>query len=66
MHMQMPILVIAGFFMARFFQIRFPGFFEKWNRNGVPGIRLFSIIMVYWMIPRTMDEALTFTECRII
>jgi hypothetical protein len=25
----------------------------------VPGITLFVIIMVYWMLPRTMDEALT-------
>lgn len=58
MHMQMPMLVVAGFFMARFFQIRFPHFFEKWNSNGVPGIILFIIIIVYWMLPRTMDEAL--------
>ena len=59
MHMQMPLLVIAGFLMAKFFQTRFPHFFEKWNHNGVPGIILFVIIWVYWMIPRTMDEALT-------
>lgn len=65
MHMQMPALVIAGFFMARFFQIRFPRFFEKWNGNGVPGIILFTIISVYWMIPRTMDEALTTQSAEI-
>lgn len=59
MHMQMTALVIAGFFMARFLQTRFPGFFDKWNRNGAPGIMLFVIIMVYWMLPRSMDEALT-------
>lgn len=59
MHMQMPLLVIAGFFIARFFLDRFPRFFEKYNQNGLPGILLFSIIMIYWMLPRTMDEALT-------
>jgi hypothetical protein len=59
MHMQMPMLVIAGILMACFFQKRFPGFFEKWNSNGVPGITLFVVIMVYWMLPRSMDEALT-------
>jgi hypothetical protein len=59
MHMQMPMLVIAGFLMAAFFQKRFSGFFNKWNSNGTPGITLFVIIMVYWMLPRTMDEALT-------
>lgn len=65
MHMQMPMLVIAGLLMADFFQKRFPGFFEKWNSNGLPGIILFSIIMVYWMLPRSMDEALTVTTVEI-
>jgi hypothetical protein len=59
MHMQMPMLIIAGFFIGRFFLDRFPQFFEKYNQNGLPGILLFTIIMVYWMLPRTMDEALT-------
>ncbi|WP_240376977.1 hypothetical protein [Bacillus piscicola] len=60
MHMQMPLLVAAGFLMGRFLQNKFPLFFEKWNHNGVPGIVLFVIIWSYWMIPRAMDEALTF------
>ncbi|MFK9094027.1 hypothetical protein [Bacillus salipaludis] len=59
MHMQMPILVFAGFIMARFFRLRFPYFFEKWNGNGVPGILLFLITVSYWTIPRAMDDALT-------
>src|SRR5699024_4781808 len=58
MHMQMPMLVAAGFFMARFFQLRFPRFFKRWNSNGIPGIILFAVIWMYWLIPRTMDEAL--------
>lgn len=58
MHMQMPLIVIAGFLMAPFFQQKFPQFFWKWNENGIPGILLFIIIILYWMIPRTMDDAL--------
>lgn len=65
MHMQMPMLVIAGFLMAKFFLVSFPTFFEKLNQNGVPGILLFSIIMSYWMLPRTMDEALTVTGVEV-
>nr|WP_263323709.1 hypothetical protein [Neobacillus sp. Marseille-Q6967] len=65
MHMQMPMLVIAGFFMAGLIQGKFPSFFEKYNQNGVPGILLFTIIMVYWMLPRTMDEALTVPSVEI-
>lgn len=59
MHMQMPMLVFAGFLIAKFFLVKYPRFFEKWNSNGVPGISLFVIITVYWMIPRAMDEALS-------
>ncbi|MGM8366100.1 hypothetical protein ACLIBG_11570 [Virgibacillus sp. W0181] len=59
MHMQMPLLLAAGMLMTPFFQKRFPGFFAKWNENGVPGIVLFMVIVSYWMLPRAMDEALT-------
>lgn len=58
MHMQMPLLVIVGMLFTPYLKKKFPRFFEKWNSNGVPGIVLFMIIMLYWMIPRTMDEAL--------
>ncbi|MFD1848519.1 hypothetical protein [Oceanobacillus bengalensis] len=65
MHMQMPLFVVAGFLMAPFFQKRFPNFFAKWNSNGVPGIILFMIIVLYWLLPRTMDEALTIPAVEI-
>ncbi|TMN23064.1 hypothetical protein FFL34_13945 [Lentibacillus cibarius] len=59
MHMQMTLLVISGLLMGRFFQLKFPQFFSKWNHNGIPGILLFAVIWSYWMVPRAMDEALT-------
>lgn len=65
MHMQMPLFVIAGMLMAPYLKQRFPGFFSKWNHNGVPGILLFFIIMVYWMLPRAMDEALAYQSVEI-
>ncbi|MUK90122.1 hypothetical protein GMD78_17250 [Ornithinibacillus sp. L9] len=65
MHMQMPLLVISGFLMAPFFQKKLPAFFEKWNQIGIPGIFLFIIIMSYWSIPRTMDDALTIQAVEI-
>ena len=65
MHMQMPLLIIAGFLMAKFFLMRFPQLFEKWNQNGVQGILLFLIILFYWMLPRTMDEALTLNSVEV-
>lgn len=59
MHMQMPLLVISGFFIGKYVLDRFPSFFENWNGNGVPGILLFVVVIGYWMLPRAMDEALT-------
>lgn len=65
MHMQMPLFMISGMLMYPFFQKKFPRFFEKWNGNGIPGILLFMIIVIYWMLPRTMDEALTIPAVEI-
>lgn len=65
MHMQMTLFVFSGILMARFFQLRFPNFFEKWNRNGIPGIILVVMIWTYWMLPRAMDEALTVPSVEI-
>lgn len=62
MHMQMPLLVITGMLMNPFILKHFPLLFKKCNRNGLPGILLFIIIMTYWMIPRIMDEALSSTS----
>jgi hypothetical protein len=58
MHMQMPLLVIAGCLMGRAVQIKLPQFLAKWNDGGIPGILLFTIITVLWMVPRMMDDAL--------
>ncbi|GGA74641.1 hypothetical protein [Ornithinibacillus halotolerans] len=65
MHMQMPLLVIVGILITPFLKSRFPNFFSTWNKNGIPGMLLFLIIVIYWMIPRTMDEAITVTEIEI-
>ncbi|WP_194074640.1 hypothetical protein [Oceanobacillus halophilus] len=60
MHMQMPLLVLVGMLFTPYLKQIFPGFFNKWNDNGIPGIVLFIIVICYWMmLPRTMDEALT-------
>src|SRR5690625_2625171 len=55
---QMPLLIIAGYFMGQFFQKKYPKFFSRWNENGIAGMLLFVIITMYWMIPRMMDETL--------
>lgn len=58
MHMQMPLLAVAGMLMTPLLQKMFPGLFANWNKNGVPGILMVFLIVIFWLIPRTMDEAL--------
>lgn len=65
MLVQIPLLIYSGWLMARFFQQKFPRFFEKFNSNGIPGIIMFIIITTYWMIPRVMDETLTLHSVEI-
>lgn len=59
MHMQMPLLGIVGLLMTPYLKEKRPAFFRKWNQNGIPGIILFMLVIIYWLIPRAMDEALT-------
>ncbi|HLR23099.1 MAG TPA: hypothetical protein VK100_05175 [Pseudogracilibacillus sp.] len=59
MHMQMPLIAIGGMLLTPFLQKKFPSFFEKYNENGIPGIILFFIIMLYWIIPKAMDDVLS-------
>src|SRR5699024_3228646 len=65
MHVQMPLLGIAGMLMTPFLQQRFPYIFKKWNKNGIPGIMLFMIIVIYWLIARTLDEVLTLSNVEV-
>src|SRR5690625_2263866 len=58
MHMQMMLLFAAGLLMAPFFQKRFARIFDGFNKTGLPGVVLFLVILIYWMMPRSMDEAL--------
>ncbi|WP_188206327.1 hypothetical protein [Alkalibacillus aidingensis] len=58
MHMQMPMIIIAGFLIGDYLIKKFPNFFSKWNENGIPGAVLLVFVTLYWMIPKTMDDAL--------
>ncbi|WP_028782004.1 hypothetical protein [Thalassobacillus devorans] len=58
MHMQMTLFAAIGFLLAPGMIRKFPRFFEEWNPNGIPGLLLFVLVIVYWTLPRSMDEAL--------
>lgn len=58
MHVQMPFLAVTGMLMTPLLQKKFPKFFAKWNKDGIPGILLVLLVISYWLIPRAMDDAL--------
>jgi hypothetical protein len=60
MLVQLPLLIVVGWFIGEFLLEKAPRVFELLNDNGVPGIIVFVAITMFWMLPRTLDEALTF------
>lgn len=66
MLIQLPLLILSGWLIGRFVVNRFHTFFRNWNENGIPGILIVVFITTYWMIPRALDEALTFPSIEIL
>lgn len=66
MLVQLPLLIFAGWLIGRYFVKRFSKFFKTWNGNGIPGIIIVVWVTTYWMIPRTLDEALTLQSIEIV
>ena len=65
MHVQMPLLAVVGMLWAPLLKKKFPTFFSRWNEDGLPGLLLLSIVITYWIIPRAMDEAITYTTVEV-
>jgi hypothetical protein len=59
MLVQLPLLIVVGWLFGKVLISKFPSFFSNWNTNGIPGIIIVVFITMYWMLPRTLDEAVT-------
>lgn len=59
MLVQFPLLMVVGYLWGKPILEKCHQFFSKWNTTGVAGILVVLIVTTYWMIPRTMDEALS-------
>ncbi|WP_085993274.1 hypothetical protein [Oceanobacillus senegalensis] len=66
MLVQLPLLILVGWLVSKRQVKRLRSFFEKVNANGVPGIILVLSLSIYWMLPRSLDEALTFTHVEFL
>ena len=56
MLVQIPLLVTSGWLVGRKLT---SSYFEKINRNGIPGLLVGLFTLLFWMIPRWLDASLT-------
>lgn len=58
MLVQIPLLAVAGWWLAPFLTRRVATALSRWNRSGISGMLLASFAALVWMLPRMMDAAL--------
>lgn len=58
MLVQIPLLAVAGRWLAPLLMRRVVDVLSGWNRSGITGIVLVSLTGVLWMLPRMLDAAL--------
>jgi len=57
---EIPLLVYVGVLIAKVFSTTFDRLFASVNAGGIFGILLVTAVLVFWMIPRWLDAALSF------
>lgn len=58
MLVQIPLLAVAGWWLATWLPRRFTAAVARWNHSGVSGFVLASLVGMLWMVPRMLDAAL--------
>lgn len=58
MLVQIPLLALAGWWLAAPLARRSGAILAAWNRSGISGLLLASLVAMLWMLPRTLDAAL--------
>ena len=59
MLLQFPLLLLAGWLLAKGVPVRLTARLQQWNHAGIAGLLLVSMVLMFWMIPRALDMALT-------
>ncbi len=58
MLVQLPLLAIAGWLCAQCTPDGLDRRLARWNRRGISGLLLASLVSMVWMLPRAMDASL--------
>lgn len=59
MLVQIPMLVIIGWMTGKTLPAEWKAKIAPWNRWGITGMALTIVIMAYWMLPRSLDGAVS-------
>ncbi len=59
MLVQVPLLALAGWWLGPLVPRRAALALAPWNRAGISGLLLASLVAMVWMLPRALDAALT-------
>lgn len=59
MLLQIPLLVVVGWVLARAVPPRARALVDRWNHHGVTGLVLVTVVSAFWMLPRSLDAATT-------
>ena len=54
---QMPLLVFAGWHCGQVYSRSLERPMQYWNAGGVPGLLLVMFVLLFWMLPRSVDGA---------
>lgn len=59
MLIQIPMLVVIGWMTGKVLPVNWKSRIASWNRWGITGMALVIVIMAYWMLPRSLDAAVS-------
>lgn len=58
MIVQLPLLILAGFFIGKAINTKIPIDKGAFNNNGIPGMLLAIFTIAFWMLPRSIDASI--------
>lgn len=59
MLLQFPMILFAGWLLAKGLPQQTKAELQKWNRAGIAGLLIASMVLMFWMIPRALDMVLS-------
>ncbi|HEY8587233.1 MAG TPA: hypothetical protein VIL60_11000 [Rhodanobacter sp.] len=59
MLVQIPLLVGVGYLLAPAIPQRIDAYLARWNHGGITSVVLASLVGLFWMLPRSLDAAVT-------